>query len=134
MSVFSSAVIKQVLAALLANSTLVALVTGIHDHTPQENAYPFVNIGELVETEENTDDAQKAVVASLTIHTYSQEWGRKQTHEIQKEITNTLHRAALAQTGFNFISIDHMQSQSFTDSDGVTRHGVIEFNILISEV
>lgn len=133
MSVFGNPILKQVHSALKGNAALVALVTGIYDHVPQSQAYPYVAIGELVETEFNTDDAKAAVQASLTIHVYSRKRGRKETHNIQAQIMATLHRATLTQAGFNFISVDHTQSQSFTDSDGITRHGVVEFNIMISE-
>ena len=70
---------------------------------------------------------------SLTIHVYSRTPGRKETHDIQAAIVNTLHRAELSLSGVGFIFIDHAQSQSFTDADGKTRHGIVEFNILITE-
>lgn len=133
MSAFGNAILKQVHSALKANANLIALVRGVFDHVPQSQDYPYVAIGELVETEFNTDDVASAVQASLTVHVYSRKRGRKETHNIQSQIMVALHRATLAQVGFNFISIDHTQSQSFTDSDGITRHGIVEFNIIISE-
>jgi len=131
--IFGDVIIKEIFDALKGNPTLLALVTGIFDHVDQEAAYPYVVLGELVETQFDNDDAQRMVSASLTIHSYSREWGRKETHDIQFEITKTLHRAILAASGFDFVSIDHEQSQSFTDADGITRHGIVEFKIIISE-
>ena len=134
MSIFSNAILQQVYEKLTGNANLMVLVTGVFDHVPEDQDYPFVAIGELVETEDNTDDPQQGVRASLTIHSYSREWGRKKINDIQEQINQALHRVALVSAGFNFISIDQEQSQSFTDSDGNTRHGVVEFNIIIEEV
>ena len=130
---FANTILKQGDTELVGNPTLLAMVTGVHDHVPQESAYPFVVIGELVETEDNTDDAEEGEQASLTIHSYSRKLGRKETGQIQAEIRSTLHRATLGASSFNFVSIDHTQSQSFTDADGITRHGIVEFNIIITE-
>jgi len=133
MSLFSETIVGQVLGTLKASAPLVALVSGVYDHVPQEEVFPYVKIGELVETEQNTDDAEQNAAVSLTIHCYSRHQGRKEVHAIQLEINRALHRAPLAQAGFKFLTIDHVQSQSFTDADGLTRHGVSEFNILITE-
>lgn len=134
MSVFGNQISSQVYDALMANAALLSLVTGVYDHVPQEEEYPYVVIGELVETPQNTDDVEQMSEASIIIHSYSGEWGRKETHAIQKEIVNSLHRAEMAEPGVEFVNTEHEQSQSFTDSDGITRHGVVEFNIIITEV
>ncbi|MCH8172470.1 MAG: DUF3168 domain-containing protein [Proteobacteria bacterium] len=133
MSAFGNAILKEVYTALVGNPTLLALVQGVFDHVPQDISYPYVAIGELVETEFNDDDAPAGVTASLTVHCYSRKRGRKETHDIQAEIQTALHRATLAASGFNFVSIDHEQSQSFTDADGITRHGIVEFKIIMTE-
>lgn len=134
--IFGDVIIKELYDALKGNPTLLAIGGGldIFDHVPQEEAYPYVVIGELVETQFDNDDVQRMVSVSITVHSYSREWGRKETHAIQFEITKTLHRAILAAAGFDFVSIDHEQSQSFTDADGITRHGIIEFKIIMTEV
>jgi hypothetical protein len=105
----------------------------VFDHVPQEESFPYVAMGELIDTEFNNDDAEQMSSISITIHSYSREWGRKETHNIQERITAVLHRAALSETGFNFVTIDRTQSSSFVDVDGITRHGIVEFNIIITE-
>ena len=135
MSLFGNVIIQTVYSALIGNSTLMALVNdSIFDHVPDKNPYPFIAIGELIQTEDNTGSPEQGVIASLTLHTYSRYDGRDETHEIQEEINRTLHRADLISSGVDFISIDHAQSQSFVDADGKTRHGIMEFKILITEI
>lgn len=137
MSLFSGAIIESVYSKLIGNSTLMGLVNNeVHDHVPQNGEYPFIAIGELFESEMNTDDDKQGSQASLTIHTYSRKKGRDETNTIQAEINRTLHRKEneFIVSGFNFILIDEIDSGSFVDADGITRHGTIELKILISEV
>ena len=134
MSIFSNTILREVYEKLTADSALMSLVNdAVYDHVLQTQNYPFIAVGELVENEFNNDDPEQMNEASLTIHTYSRKDGRQEVNEIQERITRVLHRAELSASGFNFISIDHEQSQSFTDADGKTRHGVVEFNISITE-
>lgn len=135
MSVFTNQILQQVYEKLTANSSLMSLVNdAVFDHVPQEEVFPFVAIGELIETENNTDDPQQGVQASLNVHSFSRDYGRNVTGQIQLEITNALHRATLTSSGSNFLSIDEVQAQSFIDADGITNHGIIEFNIIVTEV
>lgn len=132
MSKFANPVIQEVFDTLNSASAVTSLVTGVFDHVPQGTAYPYIEIGELIENEHNTDDTN-GVVASITIHTWSRLQGRKETNSILEAIYNALHRATLTKSGNNFLSIDFVSSRSFTDADGRTRHGVIEFNIIVME-
>ena len=135
MSLFGNVIIETVYSALIGNSTLMGLVNNsIYDHVPDKEGFPFIAIGELIQTEANTGSPEQQVEASLTLHSYSRYDGRDQTHQIQEEINKTLHRANLVSSGVQFISVDHVQSQSFVDADGITRHGVMEFKILITEI
>lgn len=135
MSLFGNVIIETVYSALIGNSTLMGLVSNsIYDHVPDKEGFPFIAIGELIQTEANTGSPEQQVEASLTLHSYSRYDGRDQTHQIQEEINKTLHRANLVSSGVQFISVDHVQSQSFVDADGITRHGVMEFKILITEI
>jgi len=135
LSLFGNVIIETVFSALIGNSTLMGLVNNsIYDHVPDKEGFPFIAIGELIQTEANTGSPEQQVEASLTLHSYSRYDGRDQTHQIQEEINKTLHRANLVSSGVQFISVDHVQSQSFVDADGITRHGVMEFKILITEI
>jgi len=135
LSLFGNVIIETVYSALIGNSTLMGLVNNsIYDHVPDKEGFPFIAIGELIQTEANTGSPEQQVEASLTLHSYSRYDGRDQTHQIQEEINKTLHRANLVSSGVQFISVDHVQSQSFVDADGITRHGVMEFKILITEI
>lgn len=121
------AILDAVEAKLEANPTLTGKV---FDNVPQGTAYPYVTIGELLANEWDTVD-DTGMDCNLTIHTWSRYRGRKQTFELQSAIYDALHRAALSTPGYTVVLCDFVSSQSFVDADGLTRHGVQEFRIVI---
>jgi hypothetical protein len=108
----------------------------VFDDVPQSDdssAFPYVTIGEDALTSSDTD-TELMQRASITIHTWTRERGRRQCKLIQGEIYNSLNRANLTAAGYKFITITGEDSISFYDPDGFTRHGVQTFNLLIEEV
>lgn len=135
---FESAIQTAVYGALNADSTLLAAVTGVYDDVPQAidpgaaANFPYITIGEDTHAEWDTDTSL-GDDATITIHVWSRGRGRKETKDIQALIYGLLHRANLAVTGYNLVGVDWIQSQSFMDADGLTRHGVQTFRITIEE-
>lgn len=117
-------------AALKADGTLTAMVTGVFDNVPQGTDYPYVTIGEDNHNEWDTNTTLGSD-CTITIHTWSQHRGRQETKEIQGAIYDALHHAELTYPGYSFILTDFVSSQSFVDADGMTRHGVQTFRVLI---
>jgi hypothetical protein len=116
--------------ALNGDPTLGAMVTGIYDSVPQDTAYPYVTVGEDNHNEWDTNTTLGSD-CTITIHTWSRKRGSKETKTIQGAIYDTLHRSDLSVTGYKIDLTDFVSSQSFTDSDGLTRHGVQTFRMLI---
>jgi hypothetical protein len=119
---------RAVYQALTADPTLMAMVTGVHDHVDQGSAYPYIVIGEDGAAEWDTDTEQGAE-SLLTIHTWSREKGRMQCKEIQEAIYEILHRKNLTINNAVFYSCFWEFSDSFVDPDGETRHGVMRFRV-----
>lgn len=116
--------------ALTLDAEVMALVTGVFDAVPQGQAFPYVTLGEDNHNEWDTVTSLGSD-ASITVHTWSRERGRKETKAIQGEIYDALHRAEMTHPGYRIVSIDWEGSQSFMDADGLTRHGVQTFRILL---
>jgi len=108
----------------------------VYDAVPQPEdggdiaEFPYVTIGEDTFTPFDTDNSI-GYDATLTIHTWSRQRGRKETKEIQQEIYNALHRQTLTVAGFHFINLAFEFADTFVDSDGLTRHGVQRFRCII---
>lgn len=125
-------------AALVGDAALMALVEGVYDAVPQASdsgngaEFPYVVIGDDTHIPFDTDTSVGADT-TLTIHVWSRYEGRKQVKEIQGVIYDVLHRQSIPITGFHLVGIDWLGSESFTDSDGLTRHGVQTFRITVEE-
>ena len=130
---FDLAAQKGIIDNLKASVGLSALVgTRIYDYVPQKPTFPFINIGEDSLTEFDTTTEYGARIAA-TIHTWSNNRGRKECKDIQAEIRNSLHEATLTFPAFTIDICRWESSQSFIDADGTTRHGVCIYNLYIQE-
>jgi hypothetical protein len=130
---FELAVQGVVYNTLFADAPLNALIQGVFDDVPQHQTFPYVSIGESTH---NQDDTVGTLgdVASIIVHSWSRARGKKETKQIQGAIYDALHRKSATYTGYDIIGIDWEGSQSFTDADGLTRHGVTTFKILLQKV
>lgn len=128
-----------VYVALTGNAALMDLVTGVHDAVSQpadsgsQLAFPYVVVGDDTHIPFDTDTSVGADT-TITIHVWSRHEGRKEVKEIQGAIYDVLHRQSIPITGFHLVGIDWLGSESFTDSDGLTRHGVQTFRITVEEI
>lgn len=110
----------------------------VYDDVPQpadpgdDANFPYITIGEDSLTFADTDDSNR-VEASITVHTWSRYQGKLETKQIQGEIYSSLHRAELVATGYNFVTITMQSTTSALDADGVTRHGVQTFKLILEE-
>lgn len=136
---FAIATQTAIYEALRASTALTGMITGVYDSVPQpEDAgaptgFPYVTIGDdsLVEW---SDDTRSGADILVTVHTWSRARGRKETKIIQGLIFEALHRRPLIVAGYHNVGIDFESEQSFVDVDGLTRHGVSVFRIIIDEV
>lgn len=130
---FETILQQAVYSEMAGNAPLVAAVTGIYDNVPQTTAYPYVVIGEDTVTNWDTD-TELGTNCTCVIHTWSRSRGKKETKEIQGLIYAALHRASLTASGYNMIDIQFESSDSFLDVDGLTRHGITNYRVLIQEL
>lgn len=109
------------------------LTIPVYDSVPQDTTnFPYVNIGDDTFTDFDGDDFT-GFDGTLTIHTWSTADGRIETKNLQGEIYDLLHRANLVILGYNVITIDQVFADSFLETDGITRHGVQRFRILLTK-
>lgn len=139
MSAFETVVQTAIYDQLTNNAPLMAVIKAVYDDVPQptssgdDSDFPYVTIGEDVHTTIDTDTELMNQV-SITVHTWSRYAGRAETKQIQGLIYDALHRANLVQSGYKFINIAQVNSESQYDTDGFTRHGIQIFNLLIEEL
>lgn len=121
-----------------ADSELQGLCTGVFDHVPQDQAYPYIVIGDA--TEKNFDvlgsgSNAHASDTTVTIHIYSQNAGYKEGLAIKRRLYELLHRnqSSLNPSGFTVSMCFFDFGATLRESDGITRHIVNRYRIIVEE-
>ena len=132
MSLHSTALQTAIYSLLSADSTLDGLVGNnrIYDEVPQNSAYPYVVIGEETTIDAGTKD-KDAQEFTQTIHIWSRYRGSKQTKDIAQRIYTLLHNVAISVSGASFVNSRNEFFTILLDDDGLTRHGVMRFRVVI---
>ena len=112
--------------ALTGDAPLMAMITGVHDHVPQDTAFPYVTIGALTAREWGAAGVE-GVETTLMLHAWSRSRGRKETKQIVAEVHRIMHDANLTVTGHELVNLRFELTQTFLDPDGITHHGVTRF-------
>ena len=127
---------NQDLAVLQAvRNALIADGLTVYDGTaPQGESMPYVTIGRIVCNTNDTDNTT-GFNATMTIHAWSDKRGRLEASTMQKTIYDALHRQDYMSLpfGYEMIGIDQEFSEVMVDPDGITRHGVQQFNVLFDK-
>jgi len=129
---FGLAVQKAIYDKLTASVALMAQISAVRDAVEEFQAFPYVTIGEDVISEWDTVSTAGGD-GVITIHTWSRYKGRLETKQIFRSIYDALHNQSLTATGHDIISTMWVNETSFLDSDGLTRHGVQTYRILIDK-
>jgi len=130
---FGLAVQKALYDKLVASNALMDIVSGVYDSVEEFETFPYVTIGEDVISEWDTVSTAGGD-GVITIHTWSRYKGRVETKQIFEAIYDALHNQSLSATGHDIISTMWVNETSFLDSDGLTRHGVQTYRVLIDKV
>lgn len=116
-----------IVARLKAYTPLQALIgSGIYDLPSSTAKLPYVTIGEadLRRADVTCKDSDEI---HITLHAWSDDPGFSEVKRIASAVAQALHRYPLPIAGFRLLSIDHTNTRTFRDRDGLTSHSVIEF-------
>ena len=100
---------------------------------PDNTASKYVVVGDDTHIEWGADGSN-GFESTITIHSWdndSQTRGLFGVKVLMGQIYSALNRAELTITGYNFVGCDFEFSETFVESDGVTRHGVQRFRIFV---
>ena len=118
---------EAIYTALTGDAPLMALITGVHDHVPQDTAYPYITIGEASAIEWGAAGVD-GIEVTLGLHVWTRSRGRKEAKQVMAEMHRILHGADLPVTGHNLVSLRFEFSQTLLDPDGTTYHGIARYN------
>ena len=117
---------EAIYTALTGDAPLMAMITGVHDHVPQETAFPYITIGASTAREWGAAGVE-GIEATLTIHVWSRTRGHKEAKQITAEIHRIMHDADLSVTGHALINLRFEFGETMLDADGVTYHGITRY-------
>lgn len=121
---------RAVYLALTGSERVMVQVTGVYDATPQDEAFPYVTFAADSEEQWDTDDSH-GFEAVVEVHTWSRFRGLGETKRIQQAIYNALHDVSLTVIRHNVVLCLWESAQQFVDPDGLTRHGVQRFRVIL---
>lgn len=119
----------------LAAHAYTALKKAIYDGAPQADdagsgvPFPYVVLGETVETQWDTDDSVGRETVQI-VHTFSRYKGKKELKNIMDAIKAALHQASLTVAGQVVVLVHWENTDSFLEPDGVTRQGIQRFRLI----
>jgi len=135
---------KAIYDVLAADTDLAALGAEVFDHVPQGEDFPWVVVGDDSSIQTDTDDRLNADY-EVELHHYSRDAapgtpprtrhsGKKQVKLQEQACYKALHRATLTMVGAVVTDIQATSSESFLDDDGLTRHLVQRFMVLVDDI
>ena len=136
---------QAIYAKLSANADLQALGVTVYDHVPQRSDYPRTVIGEDFPTQADTDDTLDSN-HEITLHHWSRDVGQdgypgkvrhsgsRQVKQMEQACYKALHRQPLVVAGAAFTDCQALDSDIFLDPDGLTRHLVQRFIVLLDNM
>lgn len=120
------------IVAALKSSPAVAALVGprVFDRVPSDAAFPYILLGP---DQVLSDGAEciDAVEISLQVDAWSRAVGFPEVKQIAGAVRTALHQADLALPAAALLSLEHRQTRTIRDPDGITSHAVVEFTALV---
>lgn len=108
----------------------------IYSYVPQNSAYPYVRIGDISATTQDTKTTEMQEY-SVTIHTFSKDKASSaEIEQLQASIYAAIHNYALAVSGYNVVLLRQESMQVFQQGEPNDRywHGVQNYRIMVEDV
>ena len=105
----------------------------IYDDTPQPATFPYITFGASVSRDLDTS-LSPADEHTFTLHVWSREAGKSQTHRILDRLTWLLHDQPLALAGHKLINLRKEFRDARHDPDGETIHGILRLRAVTEPV
>jgi hypothetical protein len=101
------------------------------DYAGPDQEYPFCTIGEFTAEEDDTL-LDEGIGMDVLVHLWSRSPGMQQLQLMMSAVKDALHRATLSlPDGMQYVSTVCEFAQTLRDADGVTRHGVMRFRVMV---
>jgi Protein of unknown function (DUF3168) len=99
------------------------------DQAGPNQSFPYATIGEFICSETDTLGEQ-AVDMDVTVHLWSRQPGMQECQQLMTIAKDTLDRAVLPASGFQWVTTIWQYAQTLREPDGQTRHGILRFRVM----
>lgn len=99
------------------------------DAAGPNQSFPYATIGEFIGGESDTLNEQ-SVDFDVTVHLWSRQPGMQECQQLMTIAKDTLDRAVLPATGFQWVTTIWQYAQTLREPDGQTRHGILRFRVM----
>jgi hypothetical protein len=108
--------------------------TRIHDHVPNDVAFPYIEFGEFQELDDSAQDIDGSEVA-ITLHVWdrpnaSGPVGRGRIQRIVDLIRQSVDEATFSMADHHMVSLSFESARYMKDPDGLTTHAVVQVKAL----
>lgn len=119
---------------LTGDATLMGLITAVRDYVPEDAVYPYVVIGEALETPANAHD-RFARHTVPTLHVWDQGRGFKRVLQVGARLNELLDHQPLTVDGLAHVVTRFEFSQTLTDPEppGTIRHLVMRYRVITEQ-
>jgi hypothetical protein len=121
--------LTEVQTAIFTALTPALAPVPVVDHAGPNQEYPYCTIGEFVAGHADTLGEQ-AVNMDVTVHLWSRQPGMQECQQLMTLAKDTLDRAVLPVTGFQWVTAIWQYAQTLREPDGETRHGILRFQVM----
>lgn len=118
---------------LTADATLVSKITGVFDHVPQEQAFPYVTITDITDNDRGNSSTEGNLI-DLTVSSWTRGTSKIPCMDIQADIDRILHRSEkndCDMVSYGVMDFHRVTATIILDPDGKTWHGIQTFEILL---
>ncbi|MFG2837028.1 DUF3168 domain-containing protein [Streptomyces zaomyceticus] len=126
---------RAVYARLTGDADLAELLPGgVHDFLPENCPYPFLNLGEAIDTPDNRLDGF-GWQTTLTLHAWTRAKGNRQGLAIGARVTALLDHQPLTLPGYHHVATRYEFGQTLTDPEppGDIRHVVLRYRVVTEQ-
>jgi hypothetical protein len=104
----------------------------VFDDIPAGTAYPYIVVGDSSQVNISTKTLDIHEY-TINLHVWSQYRGKAEVKQIMDQIYTSLHDNGITLTGATLVDIKQEFEETFVESDGITRHGVMRFRAVVSD-
>ena len=106
---------------------------GIYDETPDDSTFPYITLGDFTEERFDTMGNYGSEI-TFNVHIWSQYRGYKEAYEYLAIVDSILDYAELSSSGFSCVYCRNEFVNTLMDPDGITRHVVSRYRVIVQGV